>query len=319
MLKRLLNVTGACLGVEFGHAKGLSMHRNFVRTAAVVFCAAWATGCASDTVQKPTAPTTAQNQPAAADLPTTLDGEVARAHKLRLDGRYDESGKALAQILLVAPDDPRVVGEYGKVLAQEGRPGDALPFLVRAIQMQPNDWTLYSAEGVAYDQADQHLKARGAYEHALALKPGQPDVLNNYAVSRMLVGDIAGAHRLLDQAKGQGGDAKIGHNLALLETMKPPAPKPVAPKPATPAAAAPAGAPGAAAAAPGAATPSNTAAATPAKPATVAQKLPADPNAATGAPRKLGDAAAKPELRHQDGQPAAANQPPVLRTAADSQ
>src|SRR5215469_6121763 len=203
MLKRLLNVAGACLGVEFGYAKGPSMHRIFARTAAVVFCAAWAAGCGSDASEKPTAPTTAAAQPAA-DLPTTVDGEVARAHKLRLDGRYEESGKALAQILLVAPDDPRAVGEYGKVLAQEGRPGDALPFLARAIQMQPNDWTLYSAEGVAYDQADQHLKARGAYEHALALKPGQPDVLNNYAVSRMLVGDIAGAHRLLDQAKRPG-------------------------------------------------------------------------------------------------------------------
>ena len=297
------------------------MHRIFVRTAAVVFCAAWAAGCGSDAAQKPTAPTTAANQQAA-DLPTTVDGEVARAHRLRLDGRYEESGKALAQILLVAPDDARAVGEYGKVLAQEGRPGDALPFLARAIQMQPNDWTLYSAEGVAFDQADQHLRARGAYEHALALKPGQPDVLNNYAVSRMLVGDIAGAHRLLDQAKGPGSDAKIGHNLALLETMKPPpAPKPVAPKPATPAAAAPnAATPAAPAATP--ATPNaaaaTTSATTPAKPETVAQKSPTDPNAATAAPRKLGEAS-KPELRHQDGQPAAANQPPVLRTAADGQ
>ena len=293
------------------------MHRIFARTAAVVFCATWAVGCSSDATQKPTAPTVAQSQPAA-DLPTTVDGEVARAHKLRLDGRYEESGKALAQILLVAPDDPRAVGEYGKVLAQEGRPGDALPFLARAIQMQPGDWTLYSAEGVAYDQADQHLKARGAYEHALALKPGQPDVLNNYAVSRMLVGDVAGAHRLLDQAKGQGGDAKIGHNLALLETMKPPpAPKPAQPKPATPAAATPPAAPGAAATTSAPATPSPSASAQ-AKPETVAQKTPTDPNAATAAPRKLGDAS-KPELRHQDSQPAGANQPPVLRTAADAE
>ena len=111
-----------------------------------------------------------------------------------------EAAKALSQLMIVAPDDARVVGEYGKVLTQLGRPGDALPFLNRAIQLDANDWTLYSALGVAYDQADQHTKAHAAYERALALKPGQPDVLNNMGVSRMLAGNLGDAQKLLNQA-----------------------------------------------------------------------------------------------------------------------
>lgn len=279
------------------------MDRYFVRTAAVVFCAAWAAGCGSTTPDKPVAPTAAAvpaaapQTPAADNLPTTLDGEIKRAHDLRVAGSYDEAAKALGQLMIIAPDDVRVVGEYGKALAQLGRPDEALPFLNRAIQLDANDWTLYSALGVAYDQDDQHTKARAAYEHALKLKPGQPDVLNNYAVSRMLSGNLGDAQKLLSQASQPGGaDSKINNNLALLETMKQ-----------TPAAAATGG-------------PKTL-------PGVMMQKVPTDTEAGQvshkGEPRKLAQAqthkprpAQAPVLRDQDSPPTVR---PILRTAADSQ
>ena len=272
------------------------MDRYFVRTAAVVFCAAWAAGCGSTASDKANAPTAAatpvaapRSDASAEDLPATLDGEIARAHTLRVAGSYDESAKALSQLMIVAPDDARVVGEYGKVLTQLGRPGDALPFLNRAIQLDANDWTLYSALGVAYDQSDQHTKAHAAYERALALKPGQPDVLNNMGVSRMLAGNLGDAQKLLNQAALPGAEQpKIGNNLALLETMKP----------AT-------GAP---------------------KSLVMMQKVPADPDAGPVGQRqtpahKLAQKgkpkpSAAPTLRQQDSAP---SQKPILRTAADGQ
>src|SRR5271155_1542785 len=224
-------LTGRFLG------QGASMDRTFARTAAVVFCAAWAAGCGSTASDKANAPTAAATPVAATrsdatadNLPATLEGEIAKAHALRVAGSYDEAAKALGQLMIVAPDDARVVGEYGKVLTQLGRPGDALPFLNRAIQLDANDWTLYSALGVAYDQSDQHTKAHAAYERALVLKPGQPDVLNNMGVSRMLAGNLGDAQKLLNQASQPGAEQpKIGNNLALLETMKPAtgAPKPL--------------------------------------------------------------------------------------------
>jgi Flp pilus assembly protein TadD len=272
------------------------MDRYFVRTAAVVFCAAWAAGCGSTASDKANAPTAAaapaaapRNNLAGDDMSATLEGEIAKAHALRAAGSYDEAAKSLGQLLIVAPDDSRVVGEYGKVLTQLGRPGDALPFLNRAIQLDANDWTLYSALGVAYDQSDQHVKARAAYEHALVLKPGQPDVLNNMGVSRILAGNLGDAQKLLSQASQPGTEQpKIGNNLALLETMKPATSAP--------------------------------------KPLVMMQNVPTDPDAGPVAQRRTAQhklaqkakpkPAAAPTLRRQD---TAQPQRPILRTAADSQ
>ena len=75
----------------------------------------------------------------------------------------------------------------------KGQSKDALAFLKRAIQLQPNDWTLYSAEGVAYDQFNDYPDAQLAFAQALSLKPGDPTVLNNSAMSHLQAGDIAGA------------------------------------------------------------------------------------------------------------------------------
>lgn len=276
------------------------MDRYFVRTAAVVFCAAWAAGCGSTASDKANAPTAAAT-PAAAprtaaamdNIPVTLEGEIAKAHALRVAGSYDEAAKALGQLMIVEPDDARVVGEYGKVLTQLGRPGDALAFLNRAIQLNANDWTLYSALGVAYDQADEHAKARAAYERALQLNPGQPDVLNNMGVSRILAGNLSDAKKLLNQASQPGtAQPKIGNNLALLETMKPATaePKPLS--------------------------------------GVMMQKVPTDPSAGPVALRQTGThklaqkttqkpKPVSPALRQQDAAPGAPQ--PILRTAADGQ
>lgn len=206
--------------------------------ATSVLCALWLGACASSapTTGKAAAAAPEAAQPAspapganadvatiAKNLPGTLEGEIRRAQLLRSKGDFDDASHALAQLMLVAPDDARVIGEYGKVLAQQGHSQTALPFLKRAVELQPKDWTLYSALGVAYDQTDDHTHARLAYEHALQLAPGSAAVLNNFAVSRMLAGDLAGAQHLLAQASASGaGNPKIANNADMLAGMRGP-------------------------------------------------------------------------------------------------
>ncbi|HWU54398.1 MAG TPA: hypothetical protein VN175_02780 [Rhizomicrobium sp.] len=174
----------------------------------------------------------AAQQPAApaANLPTTtLEDSIREAQLLRLAAQYPEAIKHLSQLMMVAADDPRVISEYGKTLASMGRASDAVNFLTRAQQLQPGDWTIYSAMGVAYDQLGDQKNAQSAYEHALQIKPDEPSVLSNFALSRMLAKDPDMARKLAARAESAGGasDSKIARNIAMIRSMAPEAPAPV--------------------------------------------------------------------------------------------
>jgi Flp pilus assembly protein TadD len=207
------------------------MDRSLARLAAALLVGTALTACSSLSLDGPAAKPDAHQ--ASAAKPTTspksmaadLDVQVLNAQALREQGDYQGATKILSQLMLVAPDNPRVVGEYGKNLVQQGRSKEALDFLKRAVELSPGDWTLYSASGVAYDQNGQYASARVAYQQALSLKPGNAAVLNNFALSRMQAGDLTGANQLMAQARAGGGaDPKIASNIALLASLSPPAP-----------------------------------------------------------------------------------------------
>ena len=183
---------------------------------------AFALSCAALAVC-PAAAGSANDSDAAAyarTLSNTLDSEVRNAQNQRAQGDFSGAVRTLSQLMLASPDDPRVVGEYGKVLVQQGRAAEAVQFLSRAVELQPADWTLYSALGVAYDQTGDAANARIAYEHALTLKPGEAVVLNNYAMSQMQAGNLPEARRLLSQAASAGsGNPQIARNMTLLQGL----------------------------------------------------------------------------------------------------
>ena len=204
------------------------MHRSLFRVAALVLCTSALSACSTmgggDKVAA-AAPRPADSNAAslAADVTTALN----QAQALRAKGDLDGELHIVSQLMLAQPDDARVVGEYGKLLIQQGRAAEAAQFLRRAVELSATDWTFYSALGVAYDQLGDPANAKLAYEHALALKPGEAAILNNYGMSRMLAGDAAAARTLMTAAKASGStDPKIASNLALLDSTVP-APKPV--------------------------------------------------------------------------------------------
>ena len=199
--------------------KGHVMHV-LARLGALALSTVALTACSlmSSDAAKPTSQ--ASEETLGNTLSGNLDGEIRHAQLLRTQGDFAGAVHVLSQLMLVAADDPRVVGEYGKVLTQQGRAPEALDFLKRAVVLQPGDWTLYSATGVAYDQLGDSANARLAYDRALALKPGEAAVLNNYAMSRMLAGDIPQAHQLMAMAVAAGStDPKLKRNLAMLDKL----------------------------------------------------------------------------------------------------
>jgi Flp pilus assembly protein TadD len=171
-----------------------------------------------------TAPLTAAPaapQAAQTNLTQSLESGIKDARAKREARDFNGAIHVLSQLMLVAPDDVNVVGEYGKVLVQQGRAREALDFLNRALQLKGNDWTVYSALGVAYDQTGDYNNARLAYERALALKPGENAVLNNFAMSRMLAGDLPEAKRLIAQASAGASDDRIARNQKLIAGLTP--------------------------------------------------------------------------------------------------
>jgi Flp pilus assembly protein TadD len=252
------------------------MNRLLTCTSAIALCAGIAMSAAyADEAKHPS--------PAATSYPTTLTSEIARAKDLREKGQLADAAKALRQLMLVAGNDPRVAGEYGKVLVQQGYAKDAVGILTKAVLLNGADWTLHSALGVAYDQLDNHAEARKSYARALAMKPGEPSVTNNYAVSRMLTGDYDGAIQMLSAL--HSGDPKIAANLAKAEEMQAahaPKSNAMVAQPSTPAS-------------------TVVAAAKPPASDVVMQKVPVDPKAgpvrsADRAPRALETKTAKPVL-----------------------
>jgi Flp pilus assembly protein TadD len=167
------------------------------------------------------------------NAPLDLNTALMKAQLSRKMGDFAEATKILSQLVLFAPDDSRVMGEYGKTLAAQGKSDDALAFLDRAIQIRPDDWTFYSAAGVAYDQKGQYPLAQASYARALALKPGEPSVLNNAALSYMQVGDIDMAEQMIRQAAVTSTDkSRIEYTIALVERAKASRPQRSAPIPA---------------------------------------------------------------------------------------
>ena len=96
-------------------------------TTALTALAVLGAGCASTPtpVPKATATVAAQKAPdaTAASIPAAdpihnLDTGFQQAQALRAQGKLADATRVLAQLVLVAPDDARIVGEYGKVLVQ---------------------------------------------------------------------------------------------------------------------------------------------------------------------------------------------------------
>jgi Flp pilus assembly protein TadD len=175
--------------------------------------------------------------PAASAASVNVATNLKDAQLQRLSGDFDGAARTLSQLVVLAPEDARVLGEYGKTLLAQGRSDDAVAFLTRVTELDPGDWSALSALGVAYDQKGDYPKAQSAYGRALALKPGDPTVLSNDALSHIQSGDLEEAERLLLQAEAHATEfPRIASNLALVRSLKSsrPASPPRAPAPLQP-------------------------------------------------------------------------------------
>ncbi len=146
------------------------------------------------------------------------DAQVSMAYAsiLRMNNFSDQALAVMRKAAIQHPENRDVLAAYGKALASAGDFPAALDAVQRAQDPTQPDWRLISAEGAIYDQTGRPEQARTRYDAALRLRPNEPSVLSNLAMSYILEGNLPKAEQILRSAVEQpGADSRVRQNLAL--------------------------------------------------------------------------------------------------------
>ena len=111
--------------------------------------------------------------------------------------------------------------EYGKVVLSSGDAAGAVKRLGMALSLNRGNWRIFATLGIAYDQVKAYGSARRAYEMALQLSPDNAVVMNNFAISLALAGNVDEAIKVTKRAANLARrNVQIRQNLALFLGIK---------------------------------------------------------------------------------------------------
>ena len=100
-------------------------------------------------------------------------------------------------VSLQNPHDKRVLGAYGRALAEAGDYNQALEVLGRAHSPDQPDWRILSAEGAVLTSSAATPTRRRHHLTALKIVPDEPSVLSNLGLSYALSKDLRNAETTL--------------------------------------------------------------------------------------------------------------------------
>lgn len=108
--------------------------------------------------------------------------ELGRAEALRRSGNPERAIEVLEQLARSHGDLPIVHSTLGDILRQQKVYEAAAEAYDRALALyssiEPSQWFVFYARGIAHERLDQWDDAEADFRQALALNPGQPQVLN---------------------------------------------------------------------------------------------------------------------------------------------
>lgn len=151
------------------------------------------------------------------------DAATAYAYgvSLRALGQRAQAVAVLESASVKNPSQKQILAAYGRALSDVGRYQDALNVLQRAHTPERPDWKILNAQGAVLDQLGRSAEARGHYEAALKIAPGEPSILSNLGLSYALSNDLAKAEQTLSRASmSPKADEKVWANLAMIQGLK---------------------------------------------------------------------------------------------------
>lgn len=148
--------------------------------------------------------------------PADREAALELARTVRVLGSTERAIEVASQALTLYPKDAALLLVAGQALVQNANGGTAIDYLTLAAALEPGNWQAYLALGVAYDQVGDLLKARTAFNQALAINPDNPGILSNLGLNYVADGDPEMAERYLRQAVAlPGAPVQARQNLAL--------------------------------------------------------------------------------------------------------
>lgn len=131
-------------------------------------------------------------------------------------GRYAEANAEYRQLLVASPNDTYLCEHAAISALQLGDVNGASPMVTCATAASNASWRAWNARGVLADMNGDWAAADDAFEHASALAPNQPDVLNNRGWSQLMRGNWKDAELLFQQAvAAHATSPRVANNLEL--------------------------------------------------------------------------------------------------------
>lgn len=138
--------------------------------------------------------------------------ELGRAAALRRADKPDAAIEVLEQLTRSYPDLPVVFSTLGDVLRQQDQFAESIAAYDRALELTAEgaraEWFLLYARAIAHERLGQWKEAEADFRHALALNPGQPQVLNylGYSMVEQQV-NLDEALEMIEQAVAASPDS----------------------------------------------------------------------------------------------------------------
>lgn len=153
--------------------------------------------------------------------PKDPEAAISYAQALRMSEQRAQAVAVLEQSAIQNPNNMKVLGAFGRALADVGDFKRALDVLGRAHTPDKPDWRILSVQGAVLDQMGRHKDGQRYYASALKIAPNEPSVLSNLGLSYALSNDLPLAEKTLRQAIAGGKvDPRVRQNLALVVGLR---------------------------------------------------------------------------------------------------
>ena len=142
------------------------------------------------------------------------DAVERRVQALLELGRVDDAIHELTPAIASDPTNAALLVMLSEALLRAGRPAESERAARDAIARAPQWASSYRALGRALNDLGDRSGARGAFEHAVAIDPGDPTSMFYVAVARAKTRDAAGAQTAALEVKRLMPGAALGYHAA---------------------------------------------------------------------------------------------------------